>query len=98
ESVLLPALLLFRELAGVTAFRLFATDSEVQEGRAEALDLLLDDRPNVERGDDGSEPTCRRDGLEPGDAGADHEHLCRGDRPGRGHQEWEEPRQPVSRD
>ena len=56
-------------------------------------------RPAARRsGDDRSEPARRRDRLEPGDAGAEHEHLCRGDRPGRGHQEWEEPRQPVGGD
>src|SRR5207247_5460187 len=55
ELLLLAALLLVGELARVAAFGFLADDTELEEGRAEALDLLLDDGPDVEAGDDGSE-------------------------------------------
>ena len=98
ERGLLARLLLRGQLAPRSRLRLFATDAEVEEGGAEALDLLPDGRPNVEAGDDRSEPARRRDRLQAGDAGAEDEHLGRGDRPGRGHQQREEPRQPVGGD
>ena len=94
---LLARLLLGGQLGGVAPARLLALDAEVEERRAEALDLLAHRRADVEAGDDGAEPSRRRDRLQAGDAGAEHEHLRGRDRPGRGHQEREEPRQAVGR-
>ena len=69
--------LLGRELAGVAALGLRAGDAEVEEVRAEALDLLFHRGADVEAGDDGAEAARGRDRLQAGDAGADHEHLRR---------------------
>ena len=60
---------------------------EVQfdELRAEALDLLARRGARVEGADLGAEALRRRDGREPGDAGADDEHPGRGDLAGGRH-------------
>ena len=79
----------------VAALGLLADDAEVEEGRAEGLDLLPDGRAHVEAGDDRAEAARRRDRLQAGDAGADHEHLRRRDRSGGGRQHREEARQAV---
>ncbi len=71
--------------------RVFGLD--LDELRAEALDLLLDDLAHVERLDDGAEPARGADGLQAGDAGAEHEDARGRDRPGRGHEHREELRQ-----
>ena len=71
ELLLLAALLLGGQLARVAALGLLADDAELEELRAEALDLLLDHGPDVEAGDDGAEPPRGRDRLQPGDARAD---------------------------
>ena len=80
----------FAELARVAARgrRVFGLD--LDELRAEALDLLLDDLAHVERLDDGAEAARGADGLEPGDAGAEDEDARRGDGPGRGHEHGKE--------
>src|SRR5581483_10849507 len=75
ELGLLLSLLLRRQLLGVPAFGLLAADAEVEEPGAERLDLLADDVAHVEPPGDGPEPACGRERLQPGDAGADHEHL-----------------------
>ena len=59
ERSLLLRLLLGRELARVAAGRLLRADSEVEEGRAEALHLLGDGRSHVERRDDARRAAAR---------------------------------------
>ena len=98
EILLLAALLLLGELARVSALGLLADDAGLEERRAQALHLLLDHGPHVEAGDDGAQATRGRDRLQPGDAGADHEHLRGGDGPCGGHQHRQELRQPVGRE
>ncbi len=95
ERSLLARLLLRGQLRRVAAARLRPLDAEIEEGGAEALDLLPHRRPDVEARDDCSEPPRRRDRLQAGDAGAEDEHLRRRDRPCGGHQQREEPWQPV---
>ena len=88
-------LLRLGELTRVAALRLFAPDAEVEEGCAEALHLLLHDRPDVEARHNGAEPPRRRDRLEAGDARSQHEYLRRRNRARRRHQHREETRQPL---
>ena len=83
------------ELPRVAAGRLLAADAEVEEGRAEALDLLLHHGPHVERRHDRAQPPRGRDRLQAGHAGAEDEHLRRGHGAGGRHQEREELLQPV---
>ena len=59
---------------------------ELEELRAQRLDLLLDRRADVEPLHDRAEPPRGRDRLQPRHAGAEHEHRRRPDRPRRGHQ------------
>jgi hypothetical protein len=84
-----------RQLARVAALALLADDPEVEEGRAEALDLLADDGSDVEAEGLRTQAARGRDRLEARDARAEHEHLRRPDRPGRGRQHRQEPRQPL---
>ena len=72
--------------------------SQLDERRAQALDLLLDHRPGVEGGDDGAQPAGGRDRLQARDPGAQHEHLGGGDGAGGGHEHREEPGQPLGGD
>ena len=51
---------------------------ELDEAPAEALDLLGDGGPDVVGVNDRAEPSRRRDRLQAGDAGADHQHAGRG--------------------
>ena len=95
ERLLLLRLLLGRQLGRVAARRLLRPHAEVEERRAEALDLLLHGRPDVECRDDGAEPARGRDRLQPGDAGADDQRAHRRDRAGGGHQHGEEARHAV---
>ena len=62
---------------------------EFHETRAEALDLLGDGGPDVVGLHDRAQASCRRDRLQAGDAGPDHEHACGGDGAGRGHHQRE---------
>ena len=80
-------------LPGVTAFALLGLELELDEGRAEALHLVSCGRPDVVRADDGAEPARRRNRLQSGDAGAEHEDLGGRHGPGRRHVEGEELRQ-----
>jgi hypothetical protein len=72
-------------------------ERELDELGAEALDLFLHRRPHVVRLHDGAEPLRRGDRLQPCDAGAEHQHLCGGERAGRGHEQREHLRQMVGR-
>ena len=98
SALLLLGLLLGRELARVAALGLLAADAQVEERRAERLDLLGHRRADVEGGHDGAEPSRRCDRLQAGDARAEHENARRGDGPGRGHQHREQLRAPVGRE
>src|SRR6185503_14648668 len=89
ELLLLLTLLLLGQRGRVTALRLLADDAEVEPAGAEALYLLPHDGSHVEAGDDRTEAASGRDGLKPGDACTEHEHLRGRDRPGRGHQHRE---------
>ena len=80
DELLLALVLVLGERDRVSARALGAFDVELEERRAEALDLLLHDRADVESRDDRAEPAGGRDRLEPGDAGAEDEHLRRRDR------------------
>ena len=80
-----------RQLAGVAALGLGVAEAlDLEELRAERLDLLLDGGADVEGGDDGAEPARGGDRLQAGDAGAEHEHLGGRDRARGGHQHREE--------
>ena len=70
-------------------------ERQLDELRAEALDLLLDRRADVVGLDLGAEPPRGGDRLQAGDAGADDEDARGGDRAGRGHQHREHARQRV---
>ena len=98
ERLLLRLHLLRRQLARVAALGLGAGHAEVEPVRAEALDLLAHDGTDVEAGRHGAEPARRRDRLQPGDAGADHEHLRGRDGARGGHQHREEARQMLRRE
>ena len=99
DELLLLAVRFFGELLRVAAGALaLLAELDLEEFRTEALDLLLHDRPGIERLDHRAEPAGRRDGLQARDAGSEHEDARRGDRPrGRG-QHGEELRQRVRRD
>ena len=84
----LPALVVLAHLAGVAAGCLGRARRRLvdgDEGGAEALDLLLGGGAHIGGEDDGAEAARRRDRLQPGDAGAHHQHPRRLDRAGRGH-------------
>ena len=89
------ALLLLGELARVAALGLLADDAQLEELRAEALDLFLDHGPDVEAGDDGAEAPRGRDRLQPGDSRPDDQHLGGDDGARRGDEHRQELRQPV---
>ena len=84
--------------ARVTALGLLAADAELEEGGAEALDLLLDNGPRVERRDDGAEPAGGGNRLQTRDARSQYEHLRGGNRAGSSHEQGEEARQPLRGD
>ena len=89
DELLLPLVLVLGERHGVAAHPLRALHVELEEGRAEALDLLLHDRADVEGRDDGAQSPGGGDRLEAGHAGPEHEHLRGRDRP-RGRREHRE--------
>ena len=64
--------------------RTFVVDRDAQELGAHRLDLLADLGPRVEGPDDRAQAAGRADRGEPGDPGADDEHLGRRDLAGRG--------------
>ena len=73
-------------LLGVaTATLAFFLDVQFEELGAHALDLVLDGGTRVERPDDRPKATGGANGREPGDAGADDQHLGRRHAPGRSH-------------
>jgi hypothetical protein len=76
----------------VSAWRCVAEAFDLEELRSQRLDLLLDGGADVEGGDDGAEAARGGDRLQPGHAGAQHEHLRRRDRARRGHEHREEAR------
>ncbi len=80
----LPLLLFGRKFFGVTAcgLRVFA-EIELEKLRAERLHLLFNDRSNVVTADDRAQAARRCDRLQSGNAGAEHQHLCRRYRSGR---------------
>ena len=91
HQLLLARLLLGRQLLRVAARALeVAAEVELEEVRAERLDLLLDRGAHVEALDHRAQPARGRDRLQPGHAGAEHEHRRRPDRARRGHQHREE--------
>ena len=65
-------------------------ERQLDELRAETLDLLLDGRADVIRLDLGAKPLGGRDRLQAGHARADHEHPRRRDRAGGGHHHREQ--------
>ena len=90
---------LLAQLLGVAAggFGAGRFQRHFDELRAEAFDLLLHGGPHVVRLHDRAEPPRRGDRLQPGDAGADHEHLGRRERAGRRHHQRKHFRQTVGR-
>ena len=99
ELLLLGLLLLVGQLARVAALALGALAGlELEELRAERLDLLGDGGAHVVAGDLGAEAPRGGDRLQPGDARAEHEHLGRRDRAGGGHHHRQEAAEVVRRD
>jgi hypothetical protein len=82
DQLLLALVLVLGQRHCVAADPLRALDVELEERRAEALDLLLDDRPHIEGRHDGSQAAGGRDRLEAGDAGSEDEDASRCNRPG----------------
>ena len=81
QRVALDLLLLGRQLARVAARGLrVAEPLDLEELRAQRLDLLLHRAPDVERRHDRAEPARGRDRLQAGHARAEHEHLRRAGR------------------
>ena len=68
---------------------------QLDELGAEGAHLLGHRRADVVSVHDGAEPAGGGDGLQSGDAGAHHEHPCRGHRACRGHQHREHLRQAL---
>ena len=97
ERRLLRPLLLLRQLARVAALGLLTANPEVEERRTQRLDLLRDRGPHVERRDHRAETPRRRDRLQAGDPGAEHEDARRRDRPRRGHHHREQLRAAIRR-
>ena len=69
-----------RKCRRVPALGLLARDLELEERRAEALDLLAGGRADVECGDNGAEPARGGDSLEARDSALESEHPRRRDR------------------
>ncbi len=75
-------------LLGIAAgrlHRLHRLEIDREEGGAEALHLLLGGEAHVGGRDDAAEAPRRGDRLQPGDAGAHHQHARRRNGAGRGH-------------
>ena len=99
QRLALALLLLLGELARVAAGGLGVADAlDLEELRAQRLDLLLDRGADVEGGHDRAEAPRGGDRLQPGDARAEHEHLGGRDRARGGHQHREEARQLLGGD
>ena len=98
SCLLLLRLLLRRQLARVAALGLLAGHAEVDELRAEALDLLPHDRPHVEAGHDRAEPAAVAIACSPATPAPSTSTFAGRDRAGRGHQHREEARQAVGGD
>ena len=94
ERLLLLSLLLGGQLTGI-ATRSLGGDAEVNEGRAEALCLLLGCGPDVVGAHIGTETTGRGDGLEAGNTNTHDEHLCGRDGARSRHEHREELRQAL---
>ena len=98
DQLLLALVLVLRERDRVATLAFGALDVELEEGGAEALDLLLHGGTHVEGGDDGSEPPRGGDRLQAGDSRAEHEDARGRDRARGGRQHRQELRQVVGRD
>ena len=88
-------ILRFRVAAGV--LRLACLERKLDESCPKALNLLFDRRPNVVGLDARAKAACGRDGLQPGDAGADDENARGGHRSCRGIEHGKHSRQCVGR-
>ena len=77
QQLALPAVELLAHGLGVAALVLGAGGLHVEhdEARAQALDLLLDGGADVVAADHGAQPARGGDGLQSGDARADHQHA-----------------------
>ena len=94
QRLALVRLLLLGELAGVAGLGGRVGHAlDLEELRAQRLDLLLDGGADVEGGHDRAEAAGGGDRLQAGDAGAEHEHLGGLDRARGGHQHREEARE-----
>jgi hypothetical protein len=80
-------------LAGVATGALERLELQRDRLGAHRGDLLRGGGPHVVRLDHGPEPLRRRNRLQPGDAGAEHDDLSGWDGPGGGHVQREEPAQ-----
>ena len=89
DELTLALAFLGRELARVAAGRR-GVDVERQELRPQRLDLLLGGRTHIVGLDHRPQAARGRDGLQPGDACPEHEHLGRADGAGRRRQHGEE--------
>ena len=88
-----------RVAAGGLGLRLLLVGHlDLDEGAAQALDLLLDDRAHVGRLDHRAEAARGADGHEPGHAGAHDDAARRADGAGRGREQRHELRQPLGGD
>ena len=73
-------------------------DVEHHEARAQAFDLFLDGGADVVAADHRAQPARGGDGLQSGDARADHQHARRRDRSRGGHQHGEHAGQGIGGD
>ena len=97
ERGLLLRLLLRRQLARVAALGLLAATPR-SRNVAPSDSTCSRTAGRTSKPNDRAEPARGRDRLQPGDAGAEDEHLRRRDRAGRGRQHRQEPRQAVGGD
>ena len=98
EQLALPGRAVLGHLAGVAAGALEGLEVEVDGLGAHRPDLLGGGRAHVVGPDDRAEPLGRRDRLQAGDAGAEHDDLGGLDGAGRGHVQREEAAQHPGRD
>ena len=90
----------FPLFGGVAAgiFSVFGLHLQFDEFRAETLDLLFHDWPDIVGFDHGAEPFGGGDGLQAGDPRPEDKDPCRGDGPGGGHEHREKLGQDLRRD
>src|SRR6267143_2022602 len=68
-------ILILRLRVSSCVLRVLRFDGQLEESAAQALNLLLGGRPQIVRGDHGSEPARRGDRLKSSDASADDENA-----------------------